>query len=357
MRILIGVSHPAHVHFFKNYIWEMEERGHVIKVIAVQKEIACQLLDLYKIEYEFIGKNSPRLLNKIKNNIALDKKVYRIAGEFKPDLMMGIASIFLAHVGKLRGIPSIIYTDSELSTVINAITFPFADVICTPSCYMGKVDPKKHVTFAGYKELAYLHPARFKPDPSVLEELGITPGERFTVVRFISWGASHDLSLKGLKENQEEAFVKSLEERGRVLITSERKIPGALEKYRITCSPEKIHSLLHYASLYIGEGGTMATEAAVLGTPSIHIESNSEGIASGNFYGNFVDLRKYGLLYFYPTHDEALKKGVEILDNKDSRKEWQAKLDNLLKDKVDVTSWMVDYTESYYKKSKKTNKR
>jgi len=31
----------------------------------------------------------------------------------------------------------------------------------------------------------------------------------------------------------------------------------------------------------------MAAEAAILGTPAIHIESNSKGIATGSFSGNF----------------------------------------------------------------------
>jgi predicted glycosyltransferase len=353
MKILIGIWHPAHVHFFKNYIWEMEKRGHEIKVVVLEKEIDRQLLDLYKIKYQTLGRNPPGMINKVKNVLLLDKKIYDLTSEFRPDLMMGIAAIFFAHVGKIRGIPSIIFTDSELSTLINRITFPFADVISTPSCYMRKVDPKKHVTFEGYKELAYLHPNRFTPDPAVLNELGIMPGERYMILRFISWGASHDLDLKGMKQDEEEAFVKGLEKYGRVLITSERKLAPALEKYRITCSPEKMHSLLNYASLYIGEGGTMATEAAVLGIPSIHIESNSKGIATGNFYGNFMELRKYGLLYFYPNQEEALKKAIDILENKDSKKEWLAKREKLLKDKVDVTSWMIDYTENYCKKKKR----
>ena len=111
---------------------------------------------------------------------------------------------------------------------------------------------------------------------------------------------------------------------------------------------EKIHSLLYYAQLYIGEGGTMATEAAILGTPSIHIESTSSGIATGEFTGNFLELRdKYGLLYFYPDQDQALEKAISIMDDKNAKNEWQKKREKLLEDKIDVTAWVTDSIERY----------
>jgi len=165
-------------------------------------------------------------------------------------------------------------------------------------------------------------------------------------LRFISWSASHDIGLRGIRDASN--LIKSLEPYGRILITSEKKLNSKLEKYRITCSPEKIHSLLYYAQLYIGEGGTMATESAILGTPAIHIESNSSGIATGNFSGNFLELRdKYGLLYFYPNQEQALEKAVEILENENSKREWQKKRERLLKEKIDVTTWMTDFIERY----------
>jgi predicted glycosyltransferase len=34
MKVLIDMGHPAHVHFFKNTIWELEKRGHEVKVTA-----------------------------------------------------------------------------------------------------------------------------------------------------------------------------------------------------------------------------------------------------------------------------------------------------------------------------------
>jgi len=68
-------------------------------------------------------------------------------------------------------------------------------------------------------------------------------------------------------------LVKALEEYGRVLITSEGALPPELEGYRSRVSPEKLHDLLYYATLYVGDGGTTASECAVLGTHAIYVNS------------------------------------------------------------------------------------
>ncbi|MDO9536751.1 MAG: hypothetical protein Q7J68_00340 [Thermoplasmata archaeon] len=34
MRVLFDMGHPAHMHFFKNTIWELEKHGHQVKVTA-----------------------------------------------------------------------------------------------------------------------------------------------------------------------------------------------------------------------------------------------------------------------------------------------------------------------------------
>lgn len=92
----------------------------------------------------------------------------------------------------------------------------------------------------------------------------------------------------------------------------------------------------------------MAAEAAILGTPSIHVESNAQGIATGNSSGNFRELRdRYGLLYFFADQKAAFSKASEILENKNAKLEWQRKRENLLKDKIDVTAWMTDFIEKY----------
>ena len=347
MKVLVDIGHPAHVHLFKNIIWDFKKDGHEVIITARDKEITLYLLEVYGFKYESLGEHHKNLLNKLLDLIAREYKLYKIAKKFKPDVFISHGSMFAAHVAKLFGKPHISLEDTEISTEQIRLYAPFTDVILTPSCFRLDLG-KKQVRYNGYHELAYLHPNYFKPDPLILDEMNISEDDTFIILRFISWGASHDIKLKGIDRGKELEFVKSLERYGSVFITSEGKLDKKLEKYRITIPPEKIHSLLYYADLYIGEGGTMAAEAAILGTPAIHIESTSKGIATGEFTGNFLELRdKYGLLYFYPDQDQALEKAISILEDKNSKNEWRKRRERLLKDKIDVTAWMVDFIERY----------
>ncbi len=348
MKLLIDVAHPAHVHFFKNFLGEMRSRGHEILVTARDKEVTLALLDKYGIPYINRGSIQKSVLKKALSLIRIDAKLWKIARGFQPDLFLGIHNPYIAHVGAVMRRPSIIFTDTEGVKVASMLTYPFASAICTPSCFREVLDPRKHVRYNGYKELAYLHPSRFTPREEDLGDIGLSRSDDFIVLRFISWGAIHDTSLKGIQSGSELEFIRALEEYGKVLLTSERPLAGDLEKYRVRISPEKIHSLLSFARLYIGEGGTMATEAAVLGTPAIHIESTGTGQATGETSGNFLELRdRYHLLRFFPDQYRALDEAVGILKNSESKSEWKNKRELLLHEKIDVTAWMTDFVERY----------
>ena len=39
MKVLVHISHPAHVHFFKNAIWNLKRDGHEVKITAKDKTL------------------------------------------------------------------------------------------------------------------------------------------------------------------------------------------------------------------------------------------------------------------------------------------------------------------------------
>jgi uncharacterized protein len=253
--------------------------------------------------------------------------------------MIAIGLPSITHVGRILGIPSVYLNDTEDATLANNLAKPCASVICTPSCFTLDFG-KKHIRYKGFKELASLHPNWFKPNPAILKEIGLDETNTFIVVRFVSWSAAHDVGQYGIRDKI--GLVKTLERYGRVLLTSEGNLPAELEPYLVKLSPEKIHDLLSYATLYIGEGGTMATEAAVLGTPSIFVSSFATTM------GNFVELEKtYDLLYNFTDGNAALERAVKILQDKKSKENWMSKRDLMLKDKIDVTAFMVWFIEDY----------
>ncbi len=344
MKIIVDVGHPGHVHFYKNPITNWKKEGHEVLIVARDKDFTVYLLKSSGIEHIKIGKSRNGLFMKGLDMAAKDIKLLKIARKFKPDVFTGVFSPYASQVGSLMSRPSVIFNDTELVKFSKLVT-PFASVICTPKCFRGRVE--KNIRYNGYQELAYLHPRYFKPDKSVLDELGVN-GEKFIVVRLISWSAYHDSRLKGLDYERLSETIKLFEKYGRVFITSEGKINGHLRDYTLDISPEKIHSVLHYADLYFGEGGTMAVESALLGTPAIHVESDENGKATGETSGNFVELRnEYGLLFFFADHDTAVEKAIELLESDNAKREWQKKKNKLIRDKIDVSEWVTKFVEKY----------
>ena len=340
MKILISIEHPAWAHQFKYLIRELEKKGHIVKVVAINKDRDLELLDIFNIKYDLISNTSGRTI--IDKGIIFLKttlKIYQVSKKFRPDIYIGRASPMMAINSFLFRKPHIVFEDTEHSNFCLNTCKLLSDVIITPNCFKKNLG-KKQLRINAYKELFYLHPNYFTPNPTVLSELDLSPDDKFVIIRFVAWDAHHDIGQHGIKNKIE--LVRELEKYGRVLITSEGQLPKELEKYKIKVSPEKLHDLLYYASLYVGEGATMATESAILGTPSIYVSS-----LVGTM-GNFEELeQKYGLVFNYNDSNKAVNKAVELIQNPNLKEEWQKKRERLLRDKIDVTAFMIWFVENY----------
>jgi len=340
MRILIDMGHPGHVHLFKNFIWEMEKQGHEIKVTARDKEVTENLLDAYQIPYELVGKPLSGKFSLLREWVKRTYTIVKIGKKFEADVYIGVLNPATAFSAWINRKVSLTFTDTEHAKFAKRVTFPFTDIILTPSCYSGEIG-EKQIRYNGYHEIAYLYPNRFTPNPTTLNELGLTEGDTFIIVRFISWNASHDVGQHGIRDKV--GLVKALEEFGRVLITSEGALPDELQPYRIRISPDKLHDLLYYATLYVGDGGTTASESAVLGTPAVFI--------STLYCGYQCDEEKYQLLHLFSDPEcgvsEGLKKAIDLLNDPHLKENAYVNRKKLLEDKIDVTQFMVWFIENY----------
>lgn len=328
------------MHFFKNAIYTWKKQDHKVCIAARDKDLTLSLLDEYCLTYTCLSHTRPGVISLALELFEHESKLIQIAKKFKPDVMVSIGGTFQVHVAKMLGIRSIVFSDTEMATVANRITYPFADVICTPSCYRDDWG-KKHVRYQGYQELAYTHPNWFTPNPSILKELGVNKGDKLFVIRFVAWQSGHDIMKKGFSSKGKYLLVKSLIRYGRVVLTSESELPLSLEQYRMRLSPTKIHDLLAFSTLYIGESATMASESAILGIPFIFVSPVGRGYTD-------EQENKYKLGFtIHPDQEEcAINTALELAQSKNLRNEWQIKKQHLLQDKIDVTAWMVDFVES-----------
>ena len=62
MKIFIDIGHPAHVHYFKNLVYNLKKSGHDLFITAREKDVTHQLLDNYNIPYTSRGKGKSSLV-------------------------------------------------------------------------------------------------------------------------------------------------------------------------------------------------------------------------------------------------------------------------------------------------------
>ncbi len=339
MKILVDITHPAHVHFFRNAIDIWRERGHTVIITARDKDLTLQLLADYGYRYQCLSRMRRGMPGLILEMLEHEIQLLRLLSRHNPQITLEIAGTFIVHASKLMRIPGLVFYDTEHARMSNAITYPFASHIITPSCYQKDLGAK-HIRYPGYHELTYLHPNRYRPDPRTLQEMGIHPDESYFVIRFVSWEASHDIGYCGLSNSAKLRLVEELKKLGKIIISSESTLPPELQPYQLRISPTKIHDLLAFSTLYIGEGATLASEAAMLGIPSIYINKLTAGTLE-------EQENRYGLLHRVVDEEKAIHLAVQLARDKNSREEYQRRRQRMLSEKIDVTAWLVDYVENY----------
>lgn len=342
MRIVVFPITPAQVHTSRNITQMLESKGHQVKVIVREHDSTLELLDAHNIEYAVCGKAGRSKYLKYAEALPQLVRAYIIARKFKPDVLFGFGAP-TSFISLLLRKPCFLLGDTDVKSMQTLFLTrnPFVKAIFTPLPF--KLDlGGKHLRLNMYKELAYIHPNYFHPDSSIYEELGISKDDKYVILRFNAFDAVHDIGRRGFSLLNKYQLVRELEKYARVFISAEGSLPEDLEGFKLPIPYHRIHHALYYAQLLVCDTGTMATEAAILGTPSIHCSS-----AVGQF-GNFIELeQKYDLIYCFREPHRAIQKALELIQQPDLKEQWAKKRQRLLADKIDVTQFMVWFIENY----------
>jgi len=353
MRILIALNHPAHYYLFKFFTAILNDKGHNVIYVIKNKDILENLLIRESAPYIKISekkKVNSALSIISKGGVELiqrDIRLFNVVRGFKPDIMLG-TDISITHIGKIMGIPSLVFNedDYDINKIFCKFSYPFATNILAPEyCNVGKYSYKK-IGYNGIQKMAYLNRKYFTPNLSILLQHGIKRNEKYFIIRLVSLTAGHDIEgkHKGLNKNILYKIIARLEKFGRIYITSEDKLDNSLEKYKLNVPINEVHSLMAYASLFIGDSQTMCAEAGILGTPFIRFNDFVGKISYLN------DLEKNYRLGFGVKTNEIEKlflKIDELTKVKNLKKEWAIRREKLFLDKIDVTAFMVWFVENY----------
>ncbi len=341
MKVLIDIGHPAHVHFFRQPIRLLADRGHRIIITSRNKEFALELLDELGLTHNplsAMGKGGIVSLASelIRRNLALWKVIRRE----KPDIMAAIGGVSIAQVGALARIPSLVFYDTENATLQNAVTYPFASAVVVPQCYEAWLPRRRHIRYPGYHELSYLHPDYFSPDREVAVRNGLAENSDTFLVRLVSWQANHDIGERGWKNDLLSKLVHKLSSKGKVLISAESPLTDEMKPYGYQGSKKDVHHVMAFCRAYIGESATMASESAVLGVPAVYAAKTGRGYTNEQErrYGLVRNLRQLHWPQLSELIDELLNSSVESYIDANQQ---------LLRETIDVAAFVAKCIETF----------
>ncbi|WP_374613570.1 DUF354 domain-containing protein [Sphingorhabdus sp.] len=269
MRILFDLVHPADALFFHHSIKKLATAGHEVHIASRQKDVLLPLLDGLHLPHQSLSNAGAGLAGLAVELAVRDARLFCFARHVRPDIMVGFGGVAIAHIGKLLGIPSIGFYDTEHAGLQLALTLPFISEWHVPVSWQGREAKGRTYRFQGSKQMAYLHPQYFKPDNAIARLAGLDEDRDNFLVRIVAWQANHDSGRSGISDAQLDRLVAHLGSKGKVHISAEGALPAHLEALRFRGDAVAFHHLLAHCQLYCGESITVASEAVMLGVPAL----------------------------------------------------------------------------------------
>lgn len=339
MRFLILVNTPAHVHLYRNLVPQLRDRGHDVLLLGRDYGCTAELLDYFDLPYEIYGAQNPSFGSLLANVPGQFAGIARRARTFDPDVVFGRGA-YAVVAGTAARTPIVLVLDSEPSQLGHTVSSWFARTVISPAAFEGSLGDH-HLRFDGVQECAYLHPDVFTPDPTVREDLGVGPDEEYAIVRCNAFDALHDVGSRSDDDERRE-LIRRLAERVTVFVSDEGNTLdcATLPAERYDLHPGRMHDALAAARLFVTDTGTMATEAGLLGTPTVRYVPPDEPTL-----GEFEELRRNGLIEQYNTLSDVVNAAERLLDDERAVADWATARDRYLDGTANVTELLVTVAE------------
>jgi predicted glycosyltransferase len=338
MKILIDIGHPAHVHYFKNLIKKFNNNQGDVFVIARNKTIIHELLDKYNISFVSRGAGSNSWIGKLLYLFWGNILVFYYTLKFRPNILLSHSGVYTAMASVLPNIYILTTEDTDNAWLSHLMSKTFSTKILTPAV-LSKNFGRKQERFKSFMELAYLNSDVFEKDENVLKKYNIPQDEKFAVIRFIDWNAHHDSNLKRLSNHDKKRIVEEVSKECRVILSFEENIPNDFYEYMHKIAPEDMHQILSFATLYLGEGATTASEAAILGTPAIFISGSCPCTIR-------EQQNKYKLLYQSLDKEDIINTVKCIL--KTNGEVFERRKEKLHSENLNTADYLYNYIVSIY---------
>ena len=284
LKIWIDILTPKQLLFFTPLIDRLERLGHTVLLTSrTYREVTLMSNKTQsKLDIIFVGRHGGH--KKIDKLEASSERIKTLAGlikSFSPNLSIGFASPEAARVAFGLNIKHYQINDSPHSEFVAKLTVPFTTKLFTPLIIPNEewtkygIQSHNIVHYNSLDVVAWLQ--NFKPDKNILSRLGITNKNPLIVIRAEEYQASYLSDKSSALPKSIEWIEKLRKDNPKVNIVLLCRYTDQINLSRKALGDEVIipdftvdaASLLHYTKIFVGYGGTMTWEAALMGKTSI----------------------------------------------------------------------------------------
>lgn len=277
MRIWFDLSNSPHINMFAALIRELE-REHEVIITCRPLANTIDLLELHGFRYKVVGLHyGGKFSAKLFGFPVRVMQLWRYLRPRKIDIAISQSSFHSPVVARLLGKPAIYMNDNE-HAMGNIPAFLCANTILVPE-FLGIeklkkqwANPRKVVHYPGVKEGLYLWELDQRLRKREVRPAGAKP-RKVVYVRPEPWTAQYykgsrnfmDALLLGMKSQVDVVLLPRGKEQG------EHYAAAEFEGIRVVTTALDIADIAPDCDLFIGAGGTMTREMAVLGIPTISV--------------------------------------------------------------------------------------
>ena len=333
-KIHVDILTPKYALFMKTLVTKLQENNELIITTRDYSELN-DLIKSVGINAVVVGKHAADKRGKLKESLARSLELLKLYEGV--DLALAQTAPETARVAYGLGVPYFMVHDSPHAEAQSRLSVPLASVVLTPfpvrTSHWKQYGAKEVIKYHSLDPLAWIGWASKLPLPKEVRGLG--GGKGLVVVREEEYQASY---LEG-KRAGADAVASQLSEMGfDVVFIPRYGVNRDAGKATVLNSHPVMTPLLAAADAFIGAGGTMNAEAALLGTPAYSI-----------YPGQPTDVEAYmirmGIIRRVSPEDLLIhfqNAGAGIREEKGS---FSAKMKRFRERLIDPTDFIADFVE------------
>ncbi len=283
MLIWLDILTPKQLLLLNEIGKRLEKKGYQVLYTTRKYREVDDIIKLREVKATVAGEyGGGSLEGKLAASAHRIEELSHIIGRAKPALSLAFASPDAARVAYGLGIPHYTINDSPHSVPVAKLTIPFAEKLFAPAIIPKRMwiglgaRREQIIQYNGLDPIAWLK--HHKPNPEVLKELSLDSSSPIIVFRAEEALASYLIGKVTSQSVIVPIMNDLIESHGKgVQIVVLARYPEQVSAIRSALPKEVIvpskavdgASLLSFTSLFVGAGGTMTAEAALLGVPAI----------------------------------------------------------------------------------------